>query len=148
MVQQQKALIKYCANWKIQVSIIMPAYMMSDMWGPEQQAISAEMAKENIAEIDDGDSEDEEMEIEQQEEDDELWDAIEMSAFADAYRPTEDHLGFETDIFAFSRSPSPEQSGSRSPRKKVRTVGAYEDINPYKQNSISPRKRNRRLDDE
>lgn len=80
-------LCKLYVAWEPKVKDIPPKYKLSESWGPTQKEIESAMEYEGNASWDGEDiHSDSESESEFGEEDEELMEAVEVSAFADAYR--------------------------------------------------------------
>ncbi|RDB30787.1 hypothetical protein Hypma_005865 [Hypsizygus marmoreus] len=130
LLLHQNYLLKLCALWQPLVVNIPGIYELSNDWGPSNDQILEAIKNEATASYDEETEKEEEEEEEEEEygqanEHEDLWDAMEMTSFADAYRLEASLTGVwdipdvfdEVDVFA-SRGPS----RSQSPRKKGRAT--------------------------
>lgn len=108
---------------------------MNYSWGPNAQEIHLNNTTGNLDAMIDGENEDSEEDGESVEEDehDDLWDAIEMSAFADAYRM--ENIEVSSGVFdldpddaeLIADSVSIKSAQSISPQKRSRRMAAVHD---------------------
>jgi hypothetical protein len=127
---RQESLINMCTIWQVSALEIPCAYATDQNWGPtphditKAQQISASASWNIEDETDENDGDEEDIIINDEHED--LWDALEISAFADAYRGNESEMSLgmleidvhDAEIMAESLVRRP--SRSISPAKKSR----------------------------
>ncbi|RDB20434.1 hypothetical protein Hypma_012497 [Hypsizygus marmoreus] len=129
---QKQHLIKLCAVWLPNVQNVPCAYEVSCDWGPTEEAVEMAQILDSLPQMDtmntfdddeDDNDDDEEDFVYDEDEHEDLWNALELSELADSYRTSQKEEDSLSDLYkAPEKWTAKQPSRSRSPKKKSRTL--------------------------